>query len=36
MPGDERSPKEAEVLRIHGGLRKYLQNAQYTTPEIPR
>lgn len=27
--------KEAEVLRIHGGLRKYLQNAQYATPEIP-
>jgi hypothetical protein len=23
--------KEAEVLRIKDGLRKYLQNAQYTT-----
>jgi hypothetical protein len=28
--------KEAEVLRIHGGLRKYLQNAPHTTPEIPQ
>jgi hypothetical protein len=28
--------KEAEVLRIHGGLRKYLEDAQYATPEILR
>jgi hypothetical protein len=27
--------KEAEVLRIQGGLRKYLHDAQYTTPEMP-
>ncbi|MGA3236641.1 MAG: hypothetical protein ABSG03_10085 [Bryobacteraceae bacterium] len=26
--------KEAEALRIHGGLLKYLQNAPPTTPEI--
>ena len=26
--------REAEILRIHGGLRKYLQNAEYTRPEM--
>jgi hypothetical protein len=28
--------KEAEIRRIHGGLLKYLQSAQYTTEDTPQ